>query len=625
MNCGGRVWKGDTITISVPFEVSGYTDLTISYYTDGETKVVKSESEVEIEDGFITYTFLPGELDTIADGVIRYQIDYSVDNVDYVTGTNTMSYLKTPKTYSAKTTEEYYEEGFSSGYTQGEEIGYASGHTDGYTEGEVVGKAEGYMSGYTQGEQVGYSQGYEEGHTQGKQDGEAVGYDIAVSDIRNQSISLSVSANGTYSANTEDSIYFNEVNVNVPQGSGSSCNLQAKSQSIDGSGTGLWNIYPDAGYDGMESVTILDEGYGEAKYVEGHAQGKYEGYESGHYDGMIEGFESGYTAGQADCPECDCSSAITEAYTQGYQSGYTQGQADCPECSGGTSCNLQSGNLSLPPEGVGSWTLYPEEGYDGFSYFQVSDNGYAESYWEQGYGLGFESGYTAGQADCSGGTSCDLTETWIDLMEGDDFEGQGVDYYVSAITPNYDGWYKVHIQDKDYGYSKFNEGYREFQNGLTSFSFGPEQIVASGNGSFTYTNASGWSSVTIGMPLVYSCRVIFANMSGFLNILSASDVTDIRFGYETLTQSEVIVGGNDITIYGTPTYGTGRFEDISFAIPTSIFSQISSWDASALSLNGFKSNLNAYIGGIVFTPYRTTTWQSGDKTFISVSTFNFDN
>lgn len=325
-----------------------------------------------------------------------------------------------------------------------------------------------------------------------------------------------------------------------------------------------------------------------------------------------------------------------------------------------------------------------------------------QSAYTEGHEVGYQEGYEAGQQDCpecSGGTSCDLTETWIDLMEGDDLEGQGVDYYASAITPNYDGWYKVHIQDKDYGYSKYQEGYaagqadcpecsggsgcnlqvggyfaplwpetptgivtvypeagydgfsrfevndgaalwsfnaagveagkeagyEEFQRGLTSFSFGPEQVAASGNGSFTYTNASGWSSVTIGMPLVYSCMIGFANIRGLLNILDASDVTDILFGYETLTQSEVIVGDSNITIYGTPTYGTGRFEGIRFAVPTSIFNQMSSWDASALSLNGFKSNLNAYIGGIALTPYRTYTWQSGDKTFISVSTFNFDN
>ena len=335
---------------------------------------------------------------------------------------------------------------------------------------------------------------------------------------------------------------------------GTSCNLQAKSQPIDGSGTGLWNIYPDAGYDGMESVTILDDGYGEAKYEEGHAQGKQDGEAVG-YDEAVSTIRS---------QSISLSVSANGTYSANTQDSiyFNEVNVNVPQSSG-SSCNLQSGNLSLPPEGVGIWTLYPEEGYDGFSYFQVVDNGYAESYWEQGYGSGFESGYTT--------------------------------------------------------------GYREFQNGLTSFSFGPEQVVASGQGSFTYTNASGWSSVTIGMPLVYSCRIIFANISNLPNILDASDVTDIRFGYETLTQSDVIVGDSNIVIYGTPTYDTGRFEGISFAIPTSIFNQISSWNASALSLNGYKSNLNDYIGGIVFTPYRTRTWQSGDKTFISVSTFNFDN
>jgi hypothetical protein len=521
MSCGGRVTKGGGMVVSIPFDATDVENLVVSVYTNGEDKVEKSGDDITVGEGYIFVQMSKTDVDVLADGVLSYTLNYEMDGVEYAASSQTTNFIKTPKDYSATSVTDLVQ------------------------------------SAYT------------EGHAEGKQEGEEVGYDEAVSDIRNQSISLSVTANGTYTANTEDSIYFNEVNVNVPQGSGGTC-------------------------------------------------------------------------------------------------------------------NLQSGNLSLPPEGVGIWTLYPEEGYDGFSYFQVVDNGYAESYWEQGYGSGFESGYTAGQADCSGGTSCDLTETWIDLMEGDDFEGQGVDYYVSAITPNYDGWYKVHIQDKDYGYSKyqegyadgqsecsggtctlennyevyltgtetagqfpivpdagydgvangtiyyteayqakFDEGYREFQNGLTSFSFGPEQVVANGQGSFTYTNASGWSSVTIGMPLVYSCRVIFANISSLHNILSASDVTDIRFGYDALTQSEVIVGYNNIVIYGTPAYSYGRFEGISFAIPTSIFNQISSWDAASLSLNGYKGHLNDYIGGILLYPYRTNTWQSGDKTFISVSTFNF--
>ena len=115
MSCGGRVYKGDTVTISVPFDVSGYTDLTISYSTTGDSKIVKGEDEVTIEDGFISYTFSGDEFDLLPDGVIYYTIEYEVDGVDYVASTNTNLYLKTPAGYSGKTAEDYYQEGYEDG------------------------------------------------------------------------------------------------------------------------------------------------------------------------------------------------------------------------------------------------------------------------------------------------------------------------------------------------------------------------------------------------------------------------------------------------------------------------------------------------------------------------------
>lgn len=312
---------------------------------------------------------------------------------------------------------------------------------------------------------------------------------------------------------------------------GTGCNLQAKSQSIDGSGTGLWNIYPDAGYDGMERVTILDDGYGQAKYQEGYAAGQadcpecsggtcnlemknyeidasgegvwivepdngYDGishltiYDAGYggkwYDtGLQEGYQSGYTAGLNDCSgstPCDCSSAVTEAYesgyTEGYQSGYTQGQAECPECDCTEECTIcynqgyadgrESVTSGCPMQSKSirmnniETTVTPDYGYVGLDSVYINAEDVYNDAYSTGYTEGYQSGYTAGQQDCSG-SSCNLTDAWIDLMDGDDFEGQGVDYYVSAITPNYDGWYKVHIQDKDYGSSKYQEGYADGQ------------------------------------------------------------------------------------------------------------------------------------------------------------------
>lgn len=336
MACGGRVYKGDTVTISVPFDVDDYSNLTITYTTIGGEKIVKTQEEVEIEDGFITYTFEPGELDLLPDGVIYYTIECEVNGVPNVDSTNTNLYLKTPAGYSGRTAEDIYQEGYEAGLED------CSGSTD--CSSAVT---EAYQSGYT------------EGYNQGQAD--------------------------------------------CPECSGTSCNLEVGVLELEERVVGHWQIRPSSGYDGFLTVLVQDAGFGRGKYYEGFA------------------------AGQATCSgetPCDCSSAITEAY---------------------------------------------------------------------------QSGYTAGQQDCSG-SSCNLTETWIDLMDGDDFEGQGVDYYVSAITPNYDGWYKVHIQDKDYGQSKYDEGYAE---GLSSqCDLVPLGVVVHAGDSgvidnITPDSAAGFSSVSV--------------------------------------------------------------------------------------------------------------------------------
>ena len=449
MSCGGRIYKGDSITISIPFDVSGYTDLSVSYFTIGDTKIVRDESGLTVADGYITAEFSGHDLDLLPDGVVRYTIEYAVDNTDYVESSNTMLYLKTPASYNSITPEEIYQSGYTAGYDDCGEGDCSEIQNIAYNSGLTV--------------------GYESGYTAGQDD----------------------------------------------------CPLDC-----------------------------------DAAYNSGYTQGYQGGYGVGYQGGYSQGYQGGYSQGQADCPDCpacDCTEAYDSGYTQGYQGGY-------------------QGGYSV--------------GYQG------------------GYGVGYQGGYAQGQADCPDCPACDCTEA-----------------YQSGLTVGYNSGYTA-VQAAGVEAGK-EEGYEEFQRGLTSFSFGPEQVAASGQGSFTYTNVSGWSSVTIGMPLVYSCRIIFTNISGLNNILDASDVTDIRFGYETLTQSEVVVGYNNITIYGTPTYGNSRFEGIQIAIPTSIFNQMSSWDASVLSLNGYKSIRNEYIGGISMTPYRTTTSQSGDKTIIFVSNIQF--
>lgn len=133
MSCGGRVYKGDLVIVSIHFDVSGYTNLSVDYFTTGVTKITKSEDELTVEDGFITCSFAGHELDILPDGVIRYTITYQVDGEDAVESSNTMLYLKTPESYSAKTIDEISEEAYQSGYTSGYQSGYTNGYSDGHT------------------------------------------------------------------------------------------------------------------------------------------------------------------------------------------------------------------------------------------------------------------------------------------------------------------------------------------------------------------------------------------------------------------------------------------------------------------------------------------------------------
>ena len=239
MNCGGRIYKGEDVSVSIPFNISGYTDLEVSYYTDSEVHIERYEEQLVVEDGFIIAEFDNTDLDLLPDGVLRYTITFKVDGVDYVSSNNTPYYLKTPKDYDAKTAEEVYEDGYESGFT----VGHTSGYTDGYAEGEIVGKAAGYVSGYTAGEAVGYESGFTDGYSSGNTDGYDVGWrdgyrsgassssgaayqagyshgwQDGVSDgkgmIARDAISLSFSANGEWHKDFLDDIYANSVVVNI--------------------------------------------------------------------------------------------------------------------------------------------------------------------------------------------------------------------------------------------------------------------------------------------------------------------------------------------------------------------------------------------------------------------------
>ena len=281
MNCGGRIYKGEDISASIPFALSGYTNLSVSYFTNGEVSVERTEEQLVIDGGYIIADFDNTDLDILPDGVLRYTITCKVDGEDYVDSNNTPYYLKTPKDYDAKTAEEIWEEGYESGatscsgscegvYEEGFADGHASGVTDGYAQGYPAGEAaqkaklattaiteNGIYTkedGYNRVEVAvpsdfpqGYASGYTDGHASGVTDGYAQGYPAGETAQKAKLATTAVTANGTYSR--EDG--FSSIEVNVP--SGGSCNLQSKSVSLTANSE---TITADTGYDGLSQVEV---------------------------------------------------------------------------------------------------------------------------------------------------------------------------------------------------------------------------------------------------------------------------------------------------------------------------------------------------------------------------------
>lgn len=427
MSCGGRVYKGDTVTISVPFDVDDYSNLTITYTTIGDEKIVKTQEEVEIEDGFITYTFEPGELDLLPDGVIYYTIECEVNGVPNVDSTNTNLYLKTPAGYSGLTADEIYQ----SGYTAGLEA--CSGSTD--CSSAIT---EAYQSGYTEG----YNQGQADcpecsGGTCNLQEKVFVVTDPAMENVFPDAGYDGLSQVMLLTTTLWDSAHTSGYNegyqsgytagqADCPECSGSTCNIQpikaVEPTFVDYPVDYQMDVYPDAGYDGLGRVSINKAPL----------------------------YNQGYTAG------------YDTGFTNGYQSGYTAGQADC---SGGTSCNLQDDyELYLDgSETAGQMPIWPSEGYDGISEGRVF---YMEAYqnqWNSGHTSGFtdgyQSGYTEGYDDALY-ERCNLTDVLVVVPSGS--SGVITDYMPPS---GYTGFATVSVNATEYGQEMFDNG---FQSGYTS-------------------------------------------------------------------------------------------------------------------------------------------------------------
>lgn len=209
-------------------------------------------------------------------------------------------------------------------------------------------------------------------------------------------------------------------------------------------------------------------------------------------DAIEEAFNSGWTAGYNSGVTQDCGDAIEDAYNSGYQSGttdgyqdgyddgYEKGQEDCPECSGGTSCNLENGQLPLGREWDGDDTITPSQGYDGFGSVRIYDNGYGD--------LKYDSGYTQGYNDGQGGTVA--------------LQDKSVQQNTNLVTyypdEGYDGMRSIYVDATPV----YSNGHTDGQNYARSLM---ASSAFTDNG--TYTNPNGWSAVTVNVPQG-SCNLV---------------------------------------------------------------------------------------------------------------------
>ena len=469
MSCGGRVYKGDTIVISVPFDVEDYENLVITYSTTGYATVVKTEDEVTIEDGFITYVSDGGELDLLPDGVIYYTISYEVDGVDHVESTNTPLYLKTPAGYSGKTADDIYQDGYEAGLND------CSGSTPCDCSSAVT---EAYQSGYTAGQ---------------------------------------------------------------ADCSGSSCNLQNKTAVITAD---TQTVTPDQGYDGMGSVSIDANSYGQAKYDQGYASG----YEDAEEEYPKLQYAKNFTAttNTTIYPDSawDAMKRVNLDVTPVYNSGYAAGLADCS----GSTCNLVTGATDLMsdmPIGV-YYTIKASEwaggGADGFSEFTVYDLGFGQAKYDEGY----QSGYTDGrQTNCRmQAKSITLTSPYVTIEPDFGYAG------LSEVSINGGSlYYNGYNAGSGYGYSLgYQSGYTEgnrigYNNGKQS---GFTQGYTSG-----YTDGYG---------------------DGYLSGISTTDCSEAAAeAYELGHQSGYTDGWNSGYTYGNAVGRKGAYKDGEMSVIQSFF------------------------------------------------------
>lgn len=151
---------------------------------------------------------------------------------------------------------------YNNGYTSGYSSGYTSGYTDGYGSGYTSGYTSGHTSGYTDGQNniIGTFSAYT-ATTNGQYGSSAHPLSaITVNVPTGSSATLgegSFSANGTYSASTDNLDGYSAITINVP--TGGSVNIET-GKTVSYNTNGTYTIEPMSSYTEYEKTqTMMDE------------------------------------------------------------------------------------------------------------------------------------------------------------------------------------------------------------------------------------------------------------------------------------------------------------------------------------------------------------------------------
>ena len=445
--------------------------------------------------------------------------------------------------------------------------GYSSGHTDGTGEGREqviaslqdkdVEMTESRMTVLPDGDAPGlsrvdidafpygqsmYQSGWTEGETGGRREMEEY--------VADNSVELSVTANGEYNAAIDGGAgYIRKVDVNVPTGStienqektvtitantsttvtydegytglesvdiqvnvptGETIHNQTKSVTVTGN---TQSVTYDSGYTGLESVEIDAADFGDDRYQDGyaggHAEGYSEGYSSGETDGrneIISGLEETAVTVTADTMtispaegehgfsrvNVNAAGYGNERYQEGYESGSTDGKNEIMQGLEATAVTVTASTMLVSP-GAGKY---------GFSEVSIDSAEYGQSNYQSGYTEGYESGNTAGyQSGHTEGYTEGQEAGKSEILGGIDATAVTVTADTMSITPaegKY-GFSKVDIDSTEYGNTKYQEGYEEgdaagYNEGYSAGSDDTLEEVASGSVEVTYTQNGAYDA-----------------------------------------------------------------------------------------------------------------------------------